>query len=279
VTSALDRALPLLRCPVCRTALARADQTLRCRFGHAFDVARQGYVSLFAGARPHPGDTAEMIGARERFLSSGHYATIASGVVEAVSSSAPPGPVLDLAAGTGWYAAQVLDAAPERVGVAVDVSTPALKRAARAHERVAAIGADAWGVLPVRDAAFAAVLSVFGPRDAAEIGRVLTPRGAAVVVTPTPAHLAELVGPLGMLGVGDGKPALLREAFDAFEFVGAQRVQYAVELDHPGLADLAGMGPTGHHVGVVALAERVATLPDTVEVTVSVDVTTFRRLG
>ncbi len=277
MTSALDLALPLLRCPVCGDALDRTGNTLRCPRGHAFDLARQGYVTLLAGSRAHHGDTAAMIAARDRFLSAGHYATIAETVTGAVSEAAPSGPVLDLAAGTGWYTAHVLDADERRSGVATDVSVPALRRAARRHPRLAAVGADAWATLPFAGGAFAAVLSIFGPRDATETARVLVPGGVVVAVTPTPRHLGEVIGPLGLLGVGDDKPARLRQAFAAFEPVSTERVEYVLPLGHPALADLAGMGPAGHHHGADEFAARVATLPDTVPVTVSVDVTAFRR--
>lgn len=277
MAAALDAALPWLRCPVCEAGLARETGTVRCANRHAFDVSRQGYVSLLRGAHPHRGDTAAMIGAREEFLASGHYATIAATVVEAVEGTAPDGPVLDLAAGTGWYSARVLDSAPERAGVAVDVSTAALQRAARIHPRLAAVGADAWGVLPCFSEGFAVVLSVFGPRTADEIARVLMPAGVVVTVTPTPRHLAAIVGPLGMLDVGGDKPARLREAFAAFEEVGSTPVEHAVALDHAQLAALVGMGPTGHHQDPEAIRVRVAELPPQTAVTVSVDVTTFRR--
>lgn len=278
VTSALDRVLPLLRCPVCGDDLARDAGVLRCGSGHAFDIARQGNVSLLPGARPHPGDTAAMIAARDRFLIAGHYATIAAAVTGAVDDHAPPaGPLLDLAAGTGWYAGRVLDAAPDRFGLAVDVSTPGLKRAARVHPRLAAVGADAWGPLPVHDASIAVALSVFGPRTADELRRVLQPDGVVVTVTPTPRHLAEIVGPLGMLDVGEDKSVRLRSAFAAFDHVATESVEYVVTLDHPALTDLAAMGPAGHHQDAAALAAKVAAGPDTVDVTVSVDVTSFRR--
>lgn len=276
MTAPLDTALPLLRCPVCSDDLVRDAGVLQCGSGHAFDIARQGFVTLLAGARPHAGDTSAMIAARDRFLATGHYATIAAAVTGAVGDHAPAGPLLDLAAGTGWYAARVLDTTPDRFGLAVDVSTPGLKRAARAHPRLAAVGADAWGTLPLRDASVAAVLSVFGPRTADELRRVLQPDGVVVTVTPTPRHLAEIVGPLGMLDVGGDKSIRLRSAFAAFDPVATESVEYVVTLDHPALTDLAGMGPTGHHQDAAALAAKVTALPDTVEVTVSVDVTTFR---
>ncbi|MEO3869814.1 putative RNA methyltransferase [Nonomuraea sp. B12E4] len=74
-----------LICPVCRTDLRLGETALRCARGHAFDVARQGYVSLLVGSRP-PGtaDSAAMVDARARFLTAGHYAPLARAVAEAV---------------------------------------------------------------------------------------------------------------------------------------------------------------------------------------------------
>ena len=46
----------------------------------------------------------------------------------------------------------VLAALPDAVGLALDVSKPALRRAARAHPRAAAALADTWQRLPLADA-------------------------------------------------------------------------------------------------------------------------------
>ncbi|WP_206060645.1 putative RNA methyltransferase [Nonomuraea basaltis] len=74
-----------LICPVCRADVRLDERTLRCAGGHAFDVARQGYVSLLVGSRP-PGtaDSAAMVAARAEFLDAGHYAPLAEAVAEAV---------------------------------------------------------------------------------------------------------------------------------------------------------------------------------------------------
>lgn len=138
--------LPYLQCPHCGTALAFAGDTVRCTIGHQFDVARQGYVNLVPGKAS--GDSAAMVAARADFLGKGHYAPIVRAVVEAAGEVR--GCVADLGAGTGHYLAAVLDASPGSVGLALEAAKPALKRAARAHPRIGAVGADAWGVLPVR---------------------------------------------------------------------------------------------------------------------------------
>jgi 23S rRNA (guanine745-N1)-methyltransferase len=74
-----------LVCPVCRAELRAGDGVLRCAKGHAYDVARQGYVSLLVGSRP-PGtaDSAAMVEARARFLDAGHYDPLAVAVAEVV---------------------------------------------------------------------------------------------------------------------------------------------------------------------------------------------------
>src|SRR5688572_20694208 len=117
----------------------------------------------------------------------------------------PPGCILDLGAGTGWYLARVLERLPGRQGLALDLSKHALRRAARAHPRIGAVACDAWAPLPLRDGVAALVLSVFAPRDGAEIARVLRPGGALVVVTPTDRHLEPLVSKLGLLTVDERK--------------------------------------------------------------------------
>ncbi|MDR2566118.1 MAG: hypothetical protein LBC97_08695, partial [Bifidobacteriaceae bacterium] len=58
--------------------------------------------------------------------------------------------ILDLAGGTGYYLAEVLDAIPAARGLVLDLSPAAAKRAARCHPRAGAATADAWERLPLR---------------------------------------------------------------------------------------------------------------------------------
>lgn len=89
----LDEAVRFLICPHCGEALEAADRTLRCPAGHAYDVARQGYVSLLpAGTRGLVGDTAAMVRARERVLDAGHFAPVADALAGLAESHAPDEP-------------------------------------------------------------------------------------------------------------------------------------------------------------------------------------------
>jgi 23S rRNA (guanine745-N1)-methyltransferase len=275
----LDEALDLLACPHCAGALSRSGGSVTCANGHAFDVARSGYLSLLPGdAKTGSADTAEMVAAREAFLGAGHFEPLAEALAEeaeralggrAERPDVPPGCIIDLGAGTGWYLARVLDRMTGRVGLALDLSKHALRRAARAHPRIAAVACDAWRPLPVRDSVADLVLSVFAPRNGPEIARVLRPGGALVVTTPTERHLVELVERLGLLTVDERKHERLATALDA-HFVLERRKEHErpLELTPGDVANAVAMGPSARH------ATRAET--GTAAVTASVTISTYR---
>jgi 23S rRNA (guanine745-N1)-methyltransferase len=255
-------------------ALDLEDGNVRCAQGHSFDLAKQGYVNLVPGN----GDTAEMVEAREAFLAAGHFRRLTGALVEEALGVEARGAVVDVGAGTGHHLAYVLAAPPERQGVALDTSTAALRRAARIHPRVAAVGADAWKPLPLRDGVAALVLSVFAPRNADELARVLAPGGSLLAVTPTTRHLAELVGPLGLLSVPDEKEDRLDAQLAAhFELARRRPVEHAMFLTRDEAAQIVRMGPSAWHVDEQSVAERLAALPEPLTVTMSVTLSVFRR--
>jgi 23S rRNA (guanine745-N1)-methyltransferase len=254
-----------LRCPVCRETLASGGpRTLRCPRGHSFDLARQGYADLSAGRPPHTGDTAEMVAARSAFLAAGHYAFIAAALAEAAAGAR--GLAVDVGGGTGQHLAAVLDRNPALVGLVVDASKPALRRAARSHDRAAAVRADAWGRLPLADHGTAVLLDVFAPRNGAEFHRVLRADGRLLVVTPEPGHLAELVAGLGLLSVDPAKEERLAATLDAHFMLARRRsLRSTLRLDRAEVATVVAMGPSAWHRDPAAID-----LPTPVEVTAAV---------
>ncbi|MGW4425625.1 putative RNA methyltransferase [Streptosporangium sp. NPDC004631] len=273
-----------LICPVCAGGLDRGERVLRCRGGHTFDIARQGYVSLLVGSRvPGTADSAAMVAAREAFLGAGHFGPLAEAVAGAcrtgVEVACPAGAavVADAGAGTGYYLAGALDRLPGAVGIALDVSKHAIRRAARAHPRLGAVVADVWRPLPVGSDSVDVLLNVFAPRNGAEFARVLRGDGTLIVVTPTSRHLAPLVERLGLLSVDESKERRVAESLGGhFLETGRGLHEFGMTLERGAVAAVVGMGPSAWHTDPGAMRTKIMELPETSEVAASFRLSTFR---
>jgi 23S rRNA (guanine745-N1)-methyltransferase len=256
-----------LLCPVCRNSLGPGDgtrRTLLCAAGHSFDAARQGYFNFLVGkGTVFEADAADMVAARFDFLSAGHYTALAEAVAElsAPALSAPGATVLDAGTGTGHYLRTLLDRTPA-AAIGLDISKFALRRAARLNPEAVNLVTDVWQPLPVADDAVDVVTVVFAPRNAAEFARVLRPAGRLVVVTPRPGHLAEVSARTGMLGIEPAKEERLAASLGAdFSQHSVSELDLTLSLTPDDVANLALMGPAGHHLERAALASLVAGLP------------------
>ena len=284
---------PLL-CPVCRNALrfgGGGARTLVCGAGHSFDAARQGYFNFLVGkGTVFEADSADMVAARFDFLSAGHYQRLADAIADLAAPTlmdAPAGRpvVLDAGTGTGHYLRAVLDrVALDREGpdlavpresadgvsadgvstaaIGLDISKFALRRAARMNPEALNVVGDVWQPLPVAENAVDVVTVVFAPRNAPEFARVLRPGGRLVVVTPRPGHLEEIAGLTGMLGIEPAKDERLAASLGEHFAPGETRdLDLALTLSPRDVANLAYMGPAGHHLDRAALATLEAALP------------------
>jgi 23S rRNA (guanine745-N1)-methyltransferase len=185
--------------------------------------------------------------------------------------------VVEVGAGTAHYIAAVLDARSGSRGIALDVSTPAARRAARAHPRLGVAVCDVWQGLPVVDSCADAVLDVFAPRNPAEFHRILRPDGVLVVAVPEPEHLRELVGPLGLLDVPPDKGERLQAGLAPYFRPGSRQIHREhTQLTQADALRVATMGPAAFHVAPDVLAGRAAALPEPIQVTLAVQVHTFR---
>jgi 23S rRNA (guanine745-N1)-methyltransferase len=273
--------LEFLVCPHCGADLVLADRAVSCPNGHSYDVARQGYVNLLPGdARTATADTAAMVAAREAFFAAEHFAPLVRAVADEarrIASAGNSGCVIDLGAGPGRYLSAVLECLPGRVGLALDLSRYALRRAARSHPRIGAAVCDVWRPLPVRAEAAALVLDVFAPRNGAEIHRVLRHDGALLTVTPTADHLREIVSALDLLTVDEDKPDRLRRQLGPhLRRVRETPVTFTMTLTAADVHALVAMGPSAWHVDPDHLDRRVRALSEPVEVTAAVTLGEYR---
>lgn len=266
--TALEAVVAWLRCPVCAGPVKLVDTSLACRARHTFDVAKQGYVNLLGRSAPTNADTADMVAARHRFLSTGHYDPL----TDAVTAAAPNARrVVEVGAGTGHHLARILDHLPKAKGLTTDISVPASRRAAKAHPRLASVVADTWVGLPLADGSVDTVVCIFAPRNPAEFARVLADDGVAIVVLPQPHHLQELREAHGLLAVGENKvDRLLHSAAGHLELVARTDVAYALDLTDSEATDLVAMGPNAFHSSPGAPATNA---------TVSVTCITLAKVG
>jgi 23S rRNA (guanine745-N1)-methyltransferase len=257
----IEQVLDLLRCPLCTSGFTQVGRSVRCVNGHSFDLARQGYLNLLGRAAPAHADTPEMVRARDQILAAGHFDPLSRALRQAVReshrSSEHPLQILEVGAGTGHYLAELLGELGGR-GVAVDISTAASRRAAQVVAQLGAVVADGWQPLPLADAAFDVVLSVFAPRNPAEFARVLRPEGLLLVATPLAEHLVELRDRLGLLQIqADKSDRLAASLGAAFDPRGRAEVRYRLDLDAGAVADLVGMGPNAFHRRPNAVTEQL----------------------
>jgi 23S rRNA (guanine745-N1)-methyltransferase len=283
VPSAVPRSLACvagwLRCPVCSQPLAPAVGALTCSRGHSYDVAREGYVTLFATGVSHAfGDDAGMVAARAKVERAGQFEPLTAALVQAAGAVAGAGTsfVLDVGAGTGRHLAGVLGALPQARGVALDASRPAARSAARAHESIAAVRADAWRQIPLGNRAVDLALNVFAPRNGPELGRVVRPGGTVLSVTPAAMHFHELAT-LHSIRIDPDKTARLhRELGPWFKPISVRLITWTLQFTSEQAAAVLRMGPAARHLRP-DFDRRLPALGEPIRVTAAARLRVFRR--
>jgi 23S rRNA (guanine745-N1)-methyltransferase len=257
----------------CGAALAADGRRYVCAQGHSFDVARSGYVNLLQPQdrrSKNPGDSAEAVAARRRFLDRGHTAPLRDAFLDLVAPHAA-GAVLDAGCGEGHYLGAMAARFPiEAEGL--DLSVPALELAARRYPACRFVVANADRLLPYADGSFALVTSITARMNPSEFRRILAPRGRLVVAIPAPDDLVELRA--AVLGQGLERDRVERtvETFrPAFVLQARQRLAHLARLDPPAIVDLMASTYRGLRARE---REKVATL-GAMSVTLALDVLVF----
>jgi 23S rRNA (guanine745-N1)-methyltransferase len=192
----------LLACPMDGLPLMRDQGSWRCPTGHSFDIAKQGYINLLPVQNKRskdPGDSKEMVLARQQFLSAGYYKPIADAVSDLVNTSVPADgtvSILDAGCGEGYYLRAVTKTRLTNSGsrlhlTGVDISKWAVMAAARQNkDAIWIVGSNAN--LPLLRNSQNIILCLFGFPVYQEFNRVLTIDGVLIKVDAGPDHLIEL---------------------------------------------------------------------------------------
>jgi len=187
-----------LACPLDNLALVQKDSSWRCESGHSYDIARQGYTHLLPVQNTrsrNPGDSKEMIDARQRFLNTSFYQPIANALNKITLKNIPQtASVLDAGCGEGYYLRQLAaenqpDQTLEMIGL--DISKPAILSAAKQHKKINWVVASNANI-PVLSETIDRLICMFGFPVYSEFARVLKPDGKLILVESGPQHLQEL---------------------------------------------------------------------------------------
>src|SRR6185369_15108085 len=219
----------------CGEPLAREPTRLICPRGHAFDVARSGYVNLLQPDERRsaaPGDSAAAVQARRRALAAGVHdalTEVIASIVRAESAAHDEAALdlLDVGCGDGSLLRQLAGVIPLRPQ-GLDLSSAAADTAARAVPAGNILVANADRRLPQSDASLDVVISANARVNPAEFHRVLRPGGLLVVAVPGAEDQRELRERI--LGSSEEKDRLARVASELMPYFEAGPVVEARQV-------------------------------------------------
>ena len=181
-------------CPKCGGVLNISDNNVKkCGQNHCYDRSRRGYYNLLLGTGGIHGDNSEMVDARRRFLSYGHYDRLRRAICDTVLGVMPEnGVLLDAGAGEGYYTSFVENALYERDNfsnvLAFDISKDAVAKLSSLNKRISSSVASSYK-MPLSDQCCDVVMNVFSPLALSETLRVIKPGGHYIMVFPDEMHL------------------------------------------------------------------------------------------
>lgn len=251
----------VLACPVCQRPLHSQPKRLSCDANHSFDAARQGYFNLLLANHKRsraPGDSADMVQARQRFLDQGYYQPIADQLNQstqsALSGTQPENgwQLADVGCGDGYYSTRLSQALmQDHVLYGVDISKDALKAACKRTRTTETTNNIQWlvasgGRLPVLPHSLDAIVSLFTPVMPEGWHQALKPGGKLILATTGQDHLLELrqkIYPDVSARVFDPRPKLENHGFKALGE--PTRLQASATIRASDLPDLLTMTPHG----------------------------------
>ncbi|PXF31313.1 hypothetical protein WH50_10310 [Pokkaliibacter plantistimulans] len=193
-------ASPLI-CPIDGQSLHLDGQRLCCPSNHSFDIARQGYANLLPVHKKHsrdPGDSKNMVEARQRFLDSGIYNGISdqlNTLVQSVCGAYNNLTVLDAGCGEGFYldrlAKTVSNGQTSLKAYGLDISKWAVQAACRRNKQISWLVASN-AAIPFQPHTFDLIVCAFGYHKLEWFNHLLKPNGHILLVDAGPEHLLEL---------------------------------------------------------------------------------------
>ena len=176
----------MLICPVCGSALAKGQGSLRCEKGHSFDLAKEGYVNLLRTNKSGDliGDDKLSARSRRDFLNKGYYAALKDELCRIFADK--QGNVLDICCGEGYYTA-ALGNNPNITVFGFDIAREMVRLAAKRGKGTYFVANMAN--IPVAEGSMDYCAHLFAPFNEAAFTKVLKDGGRLYTVIPGRFHL------------------------------------------------------------------------------------------
>lgn len=275
MTHALMSQSPNYQCPICQTAMTKADRTLICENNHQFDFAKEGYVNLLPvqfKKSLNPGDDKEMVLARRRFLELNHYDFLRQHLLAAITAKTPKA-IVDLGCGEGYYTGFIAEASKLEQVYGVDISKDAIRYSAKRNKSVH-YSVATNSKTPFSDGQFDLILNVFAPLVGKECARILNQGGVIISAAPGEQHLIELKQAIyDQVELHD-----TAKAPEGFQRVCTENISQTVKLtSRDEIIDLLTMTPFGWKI--VPNKKQALLANDTFSITLSFDINVFEPIG
>lgn len=191
-----------LICPLDQKPLQQEGNSLRCESGHSFDIARQGYVNSLPVQKKRskdPGDSKEMIIARQNFLNAGLYQPVSEHLSQLVKNLLPTQQscIIDAGCGEGYYLDRLGQMLNEQMPeadhnlIGLDISKWAVQAAAKRNKNISwLVGTNAQ--IPVQPESTDMIICMFGFYDLERMAEKLKPGGLVILAEAGSEHLIEL---------------------------------------------------------------------------------------
>ena len=180
-------------CPFCQQALFLAENSLKCKNKHSFDLAKLGYVNLAPQVKQSKAYDKSNFQNRQLILEAGFYQPILKKLLEILSSLSQHDNLLDIGCGEGYYARNLQAQLPAKHIYAFDLSKESIQLAAKSDHSLTV----SWFVgdlahIPIQDTSMDVILDIFSPANYQEFQRVLRKNGLLIKVIPSSQHLQEI---------------------------------------------------------------------------------------
>lgn len=284
----------ILLCPVCKESLQanESNKSLSCENNHSFDRARQGYLNLLLAHKKkskNPGDSQEMVIARQAFLNSDFYRPISDSLNQIVVEAAlklsketleQPLQVLDIGCGEGYYSQRMhnslSDHQIDHKLHGLDISKDAVIAAAKRAKADAALSSKAddseWLVasaidIPLQEHSIDIATCLFTRLMPESYHKVIKQDGYFICVNTGEKHLIELREKLyDKITKVEFDP--IKNMGEDFELIDQQQVSYQNTLSsQQQIQDLLLMTPHNWRTK----AENKESLSSLEELTVTID--------